>query len=214
MKKRCVLLSVALLSALFLSCSGPHRMDFYNVKKNMLTDIKNKSTTKAKIVFVRPEQSGSNKADVLPVYDNETLVGMLPNNSHFVYEAAPGEHLFGGLMGFKMDFLKADIGAGKTYYVKCIRQDRFIGVYPSLIAIKKDSMIVSDLKNIIATSDQTELADYSNELYKVQNSTSDMYIEYKLYWKHVKVNFSEERDAWLKRIKDTEKPELLIEDGM
>jgi len=90
--------------------------------------------------------------------------------------------------------------------VKCIRQDRFIGVYPSLIAIKKDSMVVSDLKNIIATSDQTELADYSNKLYKVQNSTSEMYIEYKLYWKHVKVNISEERDAWLKSIKDTEKP--------
>jgi hypothetical protein len=214
MKKKYILLSVALLAGLLLSCSGPNRMSFYNVKNNLLTDTKNNSPTKAKIVFLRPEQFGTNKAEVLPVYDNETLVGMLPNKSHFVYETDPGEHLFGGLMGFKMDFLKAYVGGGKTYYVKCIRQDRFIGVYPLLAAIKKDSMIVSDLENIIATSDQTELVDYSNELYKVQNSTSGMYIEYKLYWKHVKVNFSEKRDAWLKKEKDTGKPMLLIEDGI
>ena len=214
MKKKYILLSVMLLVGLFLSCSGPNRINFYNVKNNILTDTKNKSTTKAKIVFLRPEQSGTNKAEVLPVYDNENLIGMLPNKSHFVYETDPGEHLFGGLMGFKIDFLKAYIGSGKTYYVKCIRQDRAIGVYPSLTAFKKDTMIVSDIENIIDNSDQTELADYSNEFYKVQNSTAGLYIEYKLYWKQVKVNFSEERDAWLKKEKETEKPMLLVEDGI
>jgi hypothetical protein len=51
------------------------------------------------------------------LWDNDTWLGLLGSNSYIVYYATPGVHYFMA-RGENWDIVKADLKAGKTYYLK------------------------------------------------------------------------------------------------
>ena len=70
---------------------------------------------KAVVYFMRLQKPGwVNNASV---FDGEQLVGIVPYKTKLPYLAAPGEHIF-MVVGESADFIKAELLAGKTYYVE------------------------------------------------------------------------------------------------
>jgi hypothetical protein len=69
---------------------------------------------KALVYFMRP--SGMGFAVHFQIWDSDHFVGLSQAKSYSVYECAPGTHLFIGIAENKVA-LKADLDAGKSYYV-------------------------------------------------------------------------------------------------
>jgi len=69
---------------------------------------------KALVYFMRP--SGMAFKIHFQIWDSDHFVGLSQAKSYFVYECAPGTHLFIGIAENKVA-LKADLDAGKSYYV-------------------------------------------------------------------------------------------------
>ena len=71
----------------------------------------------AVVIFMRPSMFGG--AIQSPVFDVSTeenvLVGIVSAKSKVAYRTTPGDHLF-MVVGESADFMKAELGAGKTYY--------------------------------------------------------------------------------------------------
>lgn len=51
--------------------------------------------------------------------DGDTFISHVISRTCFVYEAAPGQHLF-SVVGEAADFLEADVAAGKTYWIEVV----------------------------------------------------------------------------------------------
>ena len=69
---------------------------------------------KALVYFMRP--SGMGFKVHFQIWDSDHFAGLSQAQSYFVYECNPGTHLFIGIAENKVA-LKADLDAGKTYYV-------------------------------------------------------------------------------------------------
>ena len=69
---------------------------------------------KAMVVFIRPSSRGYPAHSA--VFDDEKFICMVPYNSKYAYMAEPGSHQF-MVVSEAADFMKADLVAGKTYYV-------------------------------------------------------------------------------------------------
>ncbi len=72
---------------------------------------------KALVHFLRPGKVGY--AIHAAVYDDQEFIGMVPYGQKLPYYADPGEHLF-MVVSEAADFLKADLKAGKTYYIQVV----------------------------------------------------------------------------------------------
>ncbi|MFC1523984.1 hypothetical protein ACFL6N_04255 [Thermodesulfobacteriota bacterium] len=70
---------------------------------------------KALVYFIRPVKLGF--LIHAAVYDDEEFIGFVPYNQKLPYLADPGEHMF-MVVSEAADFLKAELQAGKTYYIK------------------------------------------------------------------------------------------------
>lgn len=70
---------------------------------------------KALVYFVRPNFLGF--AVNAAVYDGDKFVGIVPYDQKLPYIADPGEHMF-MVYSEAADFMKAELAAGKTYYVE------------------------------------------------------------------------------------------------
>jgi len=71
----------------------------------------------AVVIFMRPSMfGGAIQSAVFDVTTEENvLVGIVSAKSKVAYKTIPGDHLF-MVVGESADFMKAELGAGKTYY--------------------------------------------------------------------------------------------------
>lgn len=210
MKKRYVFLLIALLSIILLSCTH-----YYVVKKHIRYEKQKVPKGKARVVFMRPGSYSTGFEDV-GIYDGDASIGVLPPNTFFIYDAEPGKHIFGAYWMVKMDFLKADIEAGKTYYVQAILQDIYIKFFPKIVAVKKGSDIMYILDEVLAKLKHVEFTDVGRDMYKVRNAPSGKFIkvEHLSDGRGYSVQLVKSRNAWLKRAEVEPKPTLLTEDGL
>lgn len=86
-----------------------------NMKQSQVTNTAPAvKADKALVYFIRPNHLGW--AINAAVYDDKTFIGFVPYNQKLPYYAEPGEHVF-SVVSEAADFLKADLAAGKTYYI-------------------------------------------------------------------------------------------------
>lgn len=73
----------------------------------------------ALVLFLRPSQYAG-KAVGSSIWDGDRFLGLMTNNTVLAYQATPGVHRFGLLMGTPAQpaFLNATLGPGLTYYVR------------------------------------------------------------------------------------------------
>jgi len=168
---------------------------------------------KARVIFFRPEEKGMNSVGQVIVYDGDTLIGVLPNKSYFEYDVKPGKHIFGTFHFNNMDFLQAEIKAGKTYYVHCIRFVAYVA-HSRITAIKKGSELMSDINNILPTLDRAELNELGQKKFTARTKGSKKYFTNKPGFVTFVIDIEEHRNIWLKRAEESDKPMLSIEDGV
>lgn len=107
---------IATLAALCILMSGCATTPKPNMANSVVTTNSVVAPPdKALVYFVRPNMLGFliNAA----VYDGDRFVGILPYGQKFPYVADAGEHMF-MVISEAADFMKADLVAGKTYYVQ------------------------------------------------------------------------------------------------
>ncbi len=169
----------------------------------------------ARVVFIRP-QTGMAGQGVVGVYDGDRLIGGLSGNGYFVYDAEPGEHLFGCYSSQPgMDFMKADIDGGLTYYVQCSYQDRVLSLASHIFAIKKGSSRMNDMSNVLSPLGYSVLTDEGIELFSVKNEPDGKQIvDTRAGMFEYRIKIVELRDEWLERSKEVQKAILLTVDGI
>jgi hypothetical protein len=207
---------VLLLSAtFFFSISCVSGSKYYHIKKEKISDMQIPPEGKARVVFFRP-QTGMLGQLFFNIYDADTLIGILPENSFFIYDTEPGEHIFGGQMVKLTDFLKADIAVGKTYYVRCTYHDYFAKYVAKIVAVKKGSDIMSTLGNVLPTLQYATHTNESRKLYKLRDAQSGKYILFRPPMGMVtfRIEFEQRRNEWLEKADSVGKTWLLTEDGL
>lgn len=168
----------------------------------------------ARVVFIRP-QTGMAGQGVVGVYDRDELIGGLSGNGYFVYDAEPGEHLFGCYASQPgMDFMKADIAGGLTYYVQCSYQDRVMSLAAHIFAIKKGSARMDDMNNVSSPLRYSVLNEEGAEMFRVKNGPDGKEIvDTRAGMFEYRIKIIELRDEWLKRSETVQKAKLLTTDG-
>ncbi len=80
--------------------------------------VKAPSADKATVVFMRSSfVAGAIRAELFEVNNGDLkFIGVLANGTKIAYETSPGEKVF-MTYGVAADFMKANLSAGKTYYV-------------------------------------------------------------------------------------------------
>ena len=193
-----ILKLVSILAALLLfACAGP--------VKNM-REIPDEHATyapdpdQALIVFMRPSSFGSAiQSSVFElVDDNPELIGIVAAKKKVAYNLGPGEHLF-MVIGESADFMKADIQAGKRYYVLVTPR---MGVWKARFSLKpihKDEL------------DSEKLTKWGKECHWVEKTyESDQWADSNMHSiQSKKVKYME---TWLQR-PEHERPALYTEDG-
>lgn len=169
----------------------------------------------ARIVFIRP-QTGMAGQGVVGVYDGDELIGGLSGNGYFVYDAEPGEHLFGCYAHQPgMDFMKADIAGGLTYYVQCSYQDRVVSLAAHIFAIKKDSPRMNEISNVLAPLRYSVLTEEGANMFAVKNGPDGKeIIDTRAGMFEYRIKIVQLRDEWLEQSKEVQKAKLLTADGV
>jgi hypothetical protein len=70
---------------------------------------------KALVVFLRPGSRGDDVQAV--VYDGDQFIGVVSSGTAVSYEADPGPHRF-MVISEAADFIDAELGEGRTYYIE------------------------------------------------------------------------------------------------
>ena len=111
MKTRNLWRWIAPLMLIITGCvSTPHKA------KMEITDlISQPQPGKALIIFLRSSHSYSDSL-ATQLFDDERYIGTSRPETLISYQAQPGKHLFIAMVD-KVNFLSADLQAGKTYYV-------------------------------------------------------------------------------------------------
>jgi len=168
----------------------------------------------ARVVFIRP-QTGIAGQGVVGVYDGDELIGGLSGNGYFVYDAEPGEHLFGCYADQPgMDFMKADIAGELTYYVQCSYQDRVMSLAAHIFAIKKGSARMDDMNNVLSPLKYSVLTEEGAEMFRAKNGPEGKEIvDTRAGMFEYRIKIVELRDEWLEKSKTVQKAKLLTTDG-
>jgi hypothetical protein len=203
---------ILIIPVILASCSSPA---LHITKKNDLFESGRPRQDRARVVFIRP-QTGFAGQGVIAIYDSDKLIGGLSGNSYFIYDADPGEHVFGCYSDPPlMDFLKADIDGGKTYYAQCSFQDRVGMLAAKFIAIKKNSDLMNNLNSILPALAYSVLTDDGISMFTVQNEASGRFIiDRRAPLATYRIDIEGLRENWLKRSIVVQKPQLLTEDGI
>lgn len=208
--KRCSILLVLAMVALSYSCAKP----LFTVVQNDSFAIQNSNSETARIVFLRPTE-GLLSAYHIGIYDGNELIGILPSSSYFTYNAQPGKHIFGSLYFLTTDFLKADIEAGRTYYVFCGLYDSFLGgTHCKITAIKKGSENMPKVASWLYNLRRTELSPEGIEYYKVRSDEKGKFLTGRQGLFTSRLYLEDIRNEWIERAKTTGKPGLSAKDGV
>jgi hypothetical protein len=113
---------VILIVLLAVSCGG-----------TIAPAVTEKSNTTATVYIIQPSSTvtftgfGSLTAgSKFQVWDNDTWLGLIGSKSYIVYYASPGTHYF-MLRGENWDIVRANLRAGRTYYLKTTDTPGFTG---------------------------------------------------------------------------------------
>jgi hypothetical protein len=213
MKKKCILLFLMLFLEICLNSCMSKMPNYAILGNNMLDNMQSINEGEARITFFRANQEGMHSVGQILVYDGDALIGVLPNSSYFTLDVKPGKHIFGSYHENTMDFLKADIIAGKTYYVRCSRYVRF-AANNKIEAIKKGSKLLSDLNDIIPILKRSELNELGIKKFTVRTSKSKKFFTDKPGFVTFEIEIENLRNQWLKKSEVSQKPMLLKEDGL
>lgn len=206
-------LSLFCMLVVVSACSGfPELHDYQD---HDLLAMQQPDASVARVVFIRP-QTGMAGQGVVGVYDGDELIGGLSGNGYFVYDAEPGENLFGCYAHQPgMDFLKADIAGGLTYYVQCSYQDRVLSLAAHIFAIKKGSARMDDISNVLSPLRYSVLTADGVEMFTVKNGPDGKEIvDTRAGMFDYRINIVQLRDEWLERSKVVQKAKLLTADGI
>ena len=110
MKRYLSLVLFVLLAVMFFGCAGSSS---YMTKQSTPPPAA-PSPGKALVYFMRP--SGLGFIINFQIYHDRDLIGLSQAKSYFTYECDPGPQMFLGMAENKVG-LKAELEAGKTYYV-------------------------------------------------------------------------------------------------
>lgn len=208
--KRGSFLLLLMIAAFSCSCAKP----LFTVVQNDVYAIQNTNTETARIVFLRPTE-GLLSAYHIGIYDGNELIGILPSLSYFTYNAQPGKHIFGSLYFITTDFLKADIEAGKTYYIFCGLYDSFLGgAHCKITAIKKGSENMPKVAGWLYNLRRTELSAEGVEYYKVKSDEYGKFLTGRQGLFTSRLYIEDIRNEWIERTKTTGKPGLSLKDGV
>jgi len=115
------ILAVATLPACTITPPKPHAVEI-----EPAAQVTKPAPGKALVYFLRT--SGYGYIIPSPIYDNDNYIGSIAmqvgknayvpqKKTHIAYQAEPGKHMF-TVFSENVDFLPADLVAGKTYYVQ------------------------------------------------------------------------------------------------
>jgi hypothetical protein len=187
----------------------------HNFQDHDLSAMEQPDAGTARVVFIRP-QTGMAGQGVVGVYDGDRLIGGLSGNGYFVYDADPGEHLFGCYSSQPgMDFMKADIAGGLTYYAQCSYQDRVLSLASHIFAFKKGSNRMNDLSNVLSPLRYSVLTDEGIEMFSIKNEPDGKQIvDTRAGMFEYRIEVDRLREEWLERANEVQKAWLLTEDGL
>ena len=103
-------------------------------------------TDRALVYFLRPKTLGFKIHAA--VYDDESFIGFVPYGQKLPYSTEPGEHLF-MVVSEAADFMKAELSAGKTYYVEVVPRMGAWRARFSLSPYTKDQLQTEAVRKII-----------------------------------------------------------------
>jgi len=165
MGRRLLFVIVVLITLVVLVISGCMKPQGI-VHMETMGEIPIPPNGKAVIIFVRP--AGFAKALATRIYDGETLVGVLQGKTYFAYETTPGKHLFSsaGTEAVKytnFTFVKADLLAGKTYYIDVHFYETAAGMgfqfWAELEPIRPGDKKWGDMQTLLKECARIEMAD-------------------------------------------------------
>lgn len=157
------LLIIVLVSILMIGCAAPNMK--FSVPSTADID---QPSDKALVYFLRPSNLGY-KINAA-VYDNEQFIGFVPYNQKLPYFTDPGEHLF-MVVSEAADFIKADLVAGKTYYIEVAPRMGMWRARFSLAPITKEDLQTERVQKWITTCRLIENKDGA-EQWAVDNKPS------------------------------------------
>lgn len=137
------MLFAILISVFLIGCAAPNMK--FSIPSTATVD---KPADQALVYFIRPSSLGY-KINAA-VYDDEKFIGFVPYNQKLPYIVDPGEHLF-MVVSEAADFLKADLVAGKTYYVEVVPRMGAWRARFSLAPITKEDLKTAKVQKWIST---------------------------------------------------------------
>lgn len=155
----------------------------------------------AVVIFIRPPaEYPGNHASVFELTPTEDkLVGILSERTKVAYVTSPGEHTFMAL-GYRANFLKARLDAGKTYYV--LLKPYFEAVKPdhTLMPVKGKDLTADRFKKSVEDCAYVEKTPSSHDW--AQHNAQSIEAKKRISW-----------PKW-ESMPEVEKPALAPEDGM
>jgi hypothetical protein len=151
---------------------------------------------KVLVTFIRPSRLGF--AISAAVYDDEKFIGFVPYQTRLDYLADPGEHIF-MVVSEAGDFMKADLLAGKQYFVKVVPRMGAWRARFSILPIHKSDLSSEQVQQWISEAQPVENIDAAYEWAK-ENHNSAM--------KKKEVYF----EKWMQK-EEAARPYMLPEDG-
>jgi hypothetical protein len=186
-----------LVALLFFGCAGPVT-NMREIPEEHA--VYAPDPDRALIVFMRPSGFGSAiQSSVFRLVDDKPeLIGIVAAKKKVAYHLGPGEHLF-MVIGESADFMKADIQAGKRYYVLVTPR---MGVWKARFSLKpihKDEL------------DSEKIAKWEKECHWVEKTyASDQWADSNMH--SIQSKKAEYMENWLKR-PEHDRPALHTEDG-
>lgn len=207
--------SLPFLYALLMASACSGFPELHSFQEHDLFTMERPDDGTARVVFIRP-QTGLAGQGVVAVYEGYELLGGLSGNGYFVYDTKPGEHLFSCYASQPgMDFMKADIAGGRTYYVQCSYQDRVLSLAAHLFAIKKGSARMNDLNNVLSALRYSVLTNEGVAMFTIKDEPGGRQIvDTRAGMFDYRIEVDRLRDEWLERSKEVQKAWLLTEDGL
>lgn len=143
-----ILSTTMLMAAGLLGCAAP------NMKLSQLaTEMEQAPQDKALVTFIRPSKLGFKISAA--VYDGDKFIGFVPYRTKLQYQADPGEHTF-MVVSEAADFLKADLQAGKKYYIKVVPRMGAWRARFSLAGIHKSQLSTSSVQRWLSEAEPVE----------------------------------------------------------
>lgn len=151
---------------------------------------------KALVTFIRPSRLGF--AISAAVYDDEKFIGFVPYQTRLDYLAEPGEHIF-MVVSEAADFMKADLLAGKQYYVKVVPRMGAWRARFSILPVHKGDLSSEQVQQWISEAQPVQNID---EAYTWAEENQPSVLKKK------EVYF----EKWMKK-EESARPYLMAEDG-